>query len=130
MDESDYQVLFKHYLEKERPLTATYELKICHGNALPFSAVKEHQVNALLEAEEKGFYHKISDSSFGLKPFDCLFLSDPRAFVAILYHIPRKRKKMAIIPIQTFLHEKECSESKSLSFKRAGKIAEIFTDLP
>lgn len=125
MKERDFQVAFSHYLKKKKPLTGVYELKISHKDHLPFNAVKEHQVNALLEAERDGFYHKISDSSFGLKPFDTVWLARPLAYVAILWYTPRKRKFVTLIRIKRFVALK----GKNLTFDTAQNVAEISLNL-
>jgi hypothetical protein len=111
-------------LKDNKPSTAVYELKICHTDRLPISAVKSHQVTALLEAKEL-FYHKISDASFGLKSFDCIFLNKPKAYVAILFFIPRKRKVVTLITIDEFIKIKE----KGLSFEMAKSISELTFNL-
>ena len=92
---------------------------------MPFSSVKEHQEAALLAASgDKGLYHKISDSPIfagmktrftAAKPFDCFFIRNTPAYVAICYYVPRKPKEVLLIDIETYLKVKEESPRKSLT---------------
>lgn len=126
--EKHFQTAFSHWLKANNPATAVYELKICHTDKLPLSAVKEHQITALFEAEQQNFYHKISDSSFGLKPFDCLFMSQPNAYVAILWYTPRSRKTVTLIRIRDFIALKD-DKTPSLALSKARLIAEKVFEL-
>ena len=78
---------------------------------MPFNAVKEHQVEALLKAKNKGLFHKITDQPiFGgmktkfnkPKPFDCFFVKNYPAFVAICFYVPREKRKLFLIDIDDF----------------------------
>ena len=110
MKESNFQTLWHKYLEDNPPdYPEVYELKICKTNRFPFSAVKEHQIDGLIQAE-KGLFYKISDSPIfagmktrftAKKPFDCLWIKAD-AYVCILFYIPRQPKIVAKIPITYF----------------------------
>ena len=134
MIEKQMQVFFGKYLKSHYPNSSeAYELKICKGISLAFNAVQEHQIKALLEAEETGFYYKIPDQpvSWGAdspirfaakKPFDCLVLVKVRSYVVVWFYHERQRKVFLKIPIQVFIHEKETSTRKSLTEERAKEI--------
>ena len=119
MREKDIQVEFKKFNKIE----GVFELKILKVSEsgkyppLPFSAVADHQVQALKSASDgSGLYHKISDSFIGdkngqrrfpsAKPFDCFFLRYVPAFVVVCYYIL----------IKDFLRLKDESDRKSITY--------------
>ena len=61
MLEKDFQSTFNKYVKAKLKKTAAFELKLCRGNSLPFSAVQPHQSRALYEAKT-GVLTIISDS--------------------------------------------------------------------
>lgn len=79
------------------------------------SRVKEHQINALLAAKHGTLTYKISDSSFGYKPFDCISLRACPAFVVILY----PSGKFYLIDIDVFQKENAEADRRSLLESRA-----------
>ena len=132
MKEKEMQTLFGKYLKTNPPKQSNvYELKICKNSSLPFNAVKEHQIEGLLNAK-LGLYHKISDSPIFAgsktrftytKPFDCLYLKNIIGYVVILYYKPRKAKVTYIIDIYSFLDERKRSDRKSLTESKAREIS-------
>lgn len=112
MKEKDLQTKFTRWM-KENKQPGAYELKICKKTSIPFSDVKEHQVNALVKAQTIGIAHKISDFSPGAKPFDCFFLRAP-AYVVIGFWEPRNLRTY-MINIDDFLEMRDCSKRKSLT---------------
>lgn len=127
------QVLFGKYMRAKKPSnSAVFELKIVKNNhALPFDAVKPHQIKALLEVSESGFYHKITDPPVFAnmqtrfnhpRPFDCMYLIGTEAFVVIWYYHERQPKKFIFIPISIFLIEKAFNKRKSLTEIKAREI--------
>ena len=132
MKEKEMQTLFGKNLRMYPPnQSEAYELKICKGKALPFDAVKKHQIEGLIDATN-GLYHKISDSPIFAgnmtrftkpKPFDCLYLISALGNVVILFYKPRKPKLTYVIDIYEFLSEKKRSKRKSLTEDRAKAIA-------
>jgi hypothetical protein len=134
MRESDMQVLFKKYLEQNPPKrTEVYELKISRGGTLLFDQVKEHQIEALRQAEDSYFYHKLSDppvfygmnSRFNLKrPFDCFVLRRVKSFLVVWFYKPRQKKVFVKIPIKKFLYAKNNLNRKSLPKDMAFQIGE------
>jgi len=132
MKEKQLQVILTNYLKDNPPnKTAVYELKICKSNAMPFDQVKEHQVEALLQAKHGNLYHKISDSPIFAghktrftkpKPFDCLNIYKAEAYVVICYYKLRQKKEFLFIDIDDFVKEKEISSRKSLTEERAKQL--------
>lgn len=105
--------------------SAAFELKQC-GSSLPFNAVQEHQVDALMSCKSpSGLLHKISDESRGYKPFDMFYLRHSLAFVVILFG----NIEFSIIDIEVFLMEKKRSKRKSLTMARARDISTVTVKL-
>ena len=62
--------------------SCAFELKQTQTDSISFSAVKEHQIDALLAASSsKGLLYKGPDDSAGVKPFDFFYLRYADAFV-------------------------------------------------
>ena len=135
MKEKTMQTLFRDYIKKHPPhQTEVYELKICKGTSLPFTSVADHQVEALIQAEE-GLFYKIPDQpiSWGAntklrfaakKPFDCLYIVKSNAYVIIWFYTPRTKKVFIKIPIFAWLDERNTSNRKSLTELKALELGE------
>ncbi len=130
MKEKDIQRLFGKVID----IPGVFELKLCKGNALPYSAVKDHQIEALSNISKgKGHYHKIADQTFGRagqfghtlkKPFDCFYLRNYPAYVGICYYKPRQPKKVYLLSIPMFIYLKQIDSRKSLSEEKAKENSE------
>lgn len=122
--EQKFGQLFRHWL-MSNPLRfsngAVFELKQT-STSLPFDAVKEHQIAALVAASEgnKGLLYKAPDDSRGIKPFDFFFSINTPAYVVIKYP-----KHFEVISVGTFILEKNRSKKKSLTSQRAREISTI-----
>ena len=135
MNEKQLQTIFGNYLKENPPCkNAVYELKICKSNAMPFNQVKEHQIVALQQAKNGNLYHKIADQTFGRagqfghtlkKPFDCMNIYKAEAYVVICYYKLRQKKEFLLIDIDDFIREKNYSDRKSLTEKRAKELKKI-----
>lgn len=136
MTEKVMQTIFGKYVKSNPPVqTEVYELKIAKGTSIPFSDLKEHQVEALLKAQHENLYHKITDQPWikdrpytftAKKPFDCFSLVKVNAFVIIWFYKPRQRRVFVKIPIDSFVNESKISERKSLTEIRAREIGTEF----
>lgn len=122
--EAKFQTLFNHWLKAGR-LKGTYgaiafELKHTRGkDSLPFSAVEDHQLDALVAVTTtRGLIYKISDESRGFKPFDCFMMWECQAFIVIKYPY-----FFVLITVDEFIQEKKRSKVKSLTDERAKEIA-------
>lgn len=120
--EANFGPEFRSWLKANPMPTSCYELKQT-TTPLPFSAVKEHQINALLASKlkGKGILYKIPDDSRGVKPFDFFFMNGVFAWVVIKY----QKKGFVFIDVETFVLESERSKRKSLTWERAKQIATI-----
>ena len=115
--ERDFTALFKAWLLKNPMDSACFELKQCE-RSLPFSAVKPHQILALLSAKGEGLIYKIGDDSRGLKPCDLVYFREAYAYVVIKYNT-----LFVVIDVEDFIVEKKRSRRKSLLKSRACEIA-------
>ena len=127
--EASFTQVFRHWL-KANPMNritgAAFELKQTTGKSLPFSAVEDHQLEALAAAwGPEGLIHKISDESRGYKPCDIIYLRLAAAYVVIKYP-----GFFCVITASAFGNEKRTSQRKSLTAERAREIAEIVVELP
>jgi len=133
MRESDFQTAFS----KKNTIIGCFELKFCKGKSLPFSALAEHQEQALSAVSStKGLFHKITDSPFFKdannkmrftrpKPFDCFFLNDTGAYVVIMFWEPRKKKNVYYIHIEDWIVMRETANRKSVTEDMADSHAYI-----
>lgn len=120
--EAEFGREFRAWIKANPMPTSAYELKQTTA-PLPFDAVKEHQINALLACRDKdrGLLYKIADDSAGFKPFDFFYMNQVFSWVVIKY----QKKGFVIISIDNFLMEKERSKRKSLTWSKAKSIATI-----
>lgn len=136
MKESQFQTEFG----KRNSVLGAFELKLCRGSSLPFSALALHQEQALLDfSSSKGLYHKLTDSPFFKdpngkmrftrpKPFDCFYLAHTAAYVVIMFWISRKKKMVYYIHIDWWIEMREKANRKSITEKMATEYAEAIQD--
>lgn len=114
MKESNLQSKFGIWL-KINKMEGVFELKLEKGKSFAFNKVKDHQVEALLEAKHEGLYHKIADQTIGRagkfgmtlkKPFDCLFIKQP-AYIVIGFYKRRQKIETYIIDIDRFIEVRD-----------------------
>lgn len=120
MKERDFQTKFTNWLKYNYFGNGAFELKITHTNVLPFSALREHQRDALLAVKNNHLVYKIPDDSRGYKPFDVFALCG-EAFVVVMFYKPGTKICYAI-PIERWVEEEQTSERSSVSEERAGEI--------
>lgn len=121
MVERDFQTEFG----KKNKEVGVFELKFCKGKSLPFSVLPEHQEEALFAASSgKGLYHKITDQPVfkgskvrftRKKPFDCFRLENIPAYVVIMFWVPRTKKNVYYIPIDSWVEMWDKSVRKSVT---------------
>ncbi|RLC34407.1 hypothetical protein DRH14_03040 [Candidatus Shapirobacteria bacterium] len=144
MKEKHFQTEFKN----NNTLYGCFELKLCKGKSLPFSAVADHQIKALLAVKSpKGLYHKLTDQPVSIlqenekdkkdkkkdkknvkmrftrpKPFDCFYLGKQDAYIVVMFYVPRKKKNVYYIDIDDFLRMKKTASRKSFTEEMALKV--------
>ncbi len=134
MKEKNFQSEFKN----KNKIFGIFELKLCKGTSLSFSALAPHQRQALTAINSlTGLYHKISDSPFFKdpggrmrftkpKPFDCFLLKDLDAYVVVMFYTPRTKKNVYYIHIFDFLTMEMETERKSFTEDMARANADHF----
>lgn len=131
MKERDFQTQFK----KHNRINGVFELKLCKGKSMPFSAVPEHQIKALCDISiGDGLYHKISDSPIFSgnktrftkpKPFDCFLLRNINAYLVVMFYVPRRRKMVYYIKITEYIDMVDMAGRKSMTEEMAEERAAI-----
>ena len=134
MKEKDIQSLFGKKIDQ----MGVFELKLCKGPSISFSAVSEHQEESLSKVEREGLYYKISDAPFGHstgfrfhapKPFDCFFVKEIPAYVVVVFYRPREKKVAHFVRIGQWLSMKETCGRKSATREMVENAAERTLDL-
>lgn len=119
MKEKDYQTIFNHWVKNVYKHTAAFELKLCKGNSLPFSAVAPHQLEALKAVNDGGLVYKIPD--LGVQnPFDCFSFFNAPAFIVIRY-----KDSFELITVSNFIYFKSHSKKKSITYTEAKRISTL-----
>jgi hypothetical protein len=119
--EADFGIDIKHKTEEIRPSTHSLELKHTRGkDSLPFSEVTDDQIafaNSI--SSDKGAWIRV----IGLRGEpDYIWLKNEPAYIVIKYPLG-----IVYITIANFLHEKETSKRKSLTWDRACEIGKLST---
>lgn len=119
--EANFNSYFNKWVKNVYRKTAAFELKQTQTDSLPFSALQEHQAQALLQARWETFVFKIPDAGYQ-NPFDCFSLSGVPAYVVVFY---ADGKFFCLIDIETFMLEDKRSKRRSLTASRAKDIATL-----
>lgn len=118
--EASFTTKFNSWAKHNLRPPAMIEVKHTHGkDYISFSSVKSHQkawLKAGIGADAKPY--KISDQSQGHKPCDVVLFGLMDAWVVIKYP-----NCFVVIDVERFLKEEKMSKRKSLTEKRAKKIA-------
>ena len=70
------------WFKENYPESVALEIKSTNTNSIPRSAVKDHQLAALLAASSlQGMSHKLSDEARRQQPFDAFILKATKSFV-------------------------------------------------
>lgn len=119
--EAKFTTRFKKWLSANSelikfPPAAAIEVKITNGKSIPFSAVKQHQVDALLSVEDGEFSYKLPDAGWQ-NPFDMLYMRRCSGYVVLAFEhvLPKKVVHFYIIPIHVFIDMQEDTFSKSVN---------------
>ena len=90
--ETEFGTRFKTWIDQNKPSsTSTYEFKVSNGNTYNLKEWREgrqaHQEGYLINSTNKmGVYHKISDASSELKPFDAFYICNANAYLVIWFN--------------------------------------------
>jgi len=93
--EALFTTKLKKYIRAEakkdkQPLSVAYEIKVTTSKSIPFDAVTEHQMKALLAVREGLFMYKIPDAGWQ-NPFDMFLMSQQEAYIVLAFLEPRKK---------------------------------------
>lgn len=113
MLERNFSQLFGRWAKANMPHSAAFELKVCK-TALPWNAVKPHQVDGLVHAAEGRLYLKIPDCGYSA-PFDSFMLVGVPAYVVVRFG----SGEFYMIHILDFIYAREHSKRKSLTEEEA-----------
>jgi hypothetical protein len=118
--EATFQSKFNRWVENKWHGTAAFELKLTTGQSIPFNAVAEHQMLALLLAKTGRLVYKIPD--LGVQnPFDSVCLEGISAYVVVQFW-KAGEKKFYMVDAEVWKQEWLLSERKSLTEERAKEI--------
>ena len=120
--EKEFQTKFGQWLQGNWKQTSAFELKITKGgtfNVKQWVQKQGFQPRSLLAAKNSCLYHKISDQSSVVKPFDCVFFYKSNAYLAIFWS---KYNKFTIISIEKVLPYFD----KSIKYDEAIALAETY----
>lgn len=131
MKEKNIQTLFGKAIN----IQGVFELKLCKQKSMPYKAVDDHQIEALMRAKSgDGFFHKISDAPFGHsdgfrfhkpKPFDCFFVKEFPAYIGVCFYKPRVKKEVYLIDVDRFVMARDADDRKSLTEEKAKSISNL-----
>lgn len=121
--EAGLQTRFRKWWKYNWNENSIFELKYCRGKALPFNAVKKHQIQNLQNAKHRKIFVKISDSAIGTKEADCFSLAKSSSYIVVQYASKKRANKtFYMIDVDVFSREMQKSDRKSLTEERAGQI--------
>lgn len=126
--EAQFTTKFKKWLhaQTQYPDVGAYEIKVTPNKRIPFNAVREHQIDALMAVRYGKFVYKIPDAGWQ-NPFDLIMMAQQPAYVVLAFTEPRKKSVTYIIDIECFLNIKEEMEElgiKSVSQDHLNKYVE------
>lgn len=128
MNEAKFTTKLKKWIRYRFQGTAAIEVKYTEGKSIPFSAVQEHQHDALFRVKHGRIAYKIPDDSRGRKPFDMLVYDRAPAYVC-LYFYSRGEKEFYMIDIDVWDELERELDRKSITKELAKKHAEIIGEL-
>ncbi len=123
--EKDFQTDFGRWIHHGDALLASsgFELKVTATDSIPFSDVREHQIDALMAAKTSRMFWKIPDDSMAAKPFDCFLLVASSAWVVVMFRCrERGQKEFFLFDVEVWVAERKRSVRRSLTEERARQI--------
>ena len=102
LSEAEFGTLFSHWLRENKPAhSENYEFKIVNHNSFSLRGwhkKQPHQPRSLKQASGAvGIFHKMSDMSMDVKPFDAFFTRDTPSLLVIWFN---KYKVFFCIPVE------------------------------
>jgi len=122
---SDFHKYLRVNKPKELQHSFLIEFKCKHGKE-KLHLIRDfqpHQLPTLLQATTGCVYHKMSDMSIGAKPCDSFQSCLVKAYLGVLWYLPRQPKYLYLIPIQQIKAIMDLGENKITEFM-AEKLAD------
>lgn len=129
MKEATLYPVVKDWIKNNVKQTCVIELKIAKSKSLPFAEVKEHQEMNLFAAKNRILMYKIPDVGFDQKPFDICVWAGCKAYIGIVYYVPRKLKRLYMIDIDKWKRYRAKSEARSITAEECYPLADYEVDL-
>ena len=124
--EASFQILFKGFLKKNPPEgTEVHELKLVREGNFPIAQwilKNPHQARGLMQSKKGGCYHKLSDMSMGLKPFDSFYIKGAEAFLVVFFN---EFEKFIMIEVEDAI--RLTKEVKTISFDKLKKHGKVYS---
>jgi len=124
--EKQFQMEFKKWLAKNPPeTTEVHELKLVKTGNFPIHqwiTKNPHQARGLMGSKKNGCYHKLSDMSRGLKPFDSFFIKGAKAYLVVYFN---KQEQFVFIDIDVAISLTKTH--KTISFEALEKIGKTYS---
>lgn len=91
------------------------EFKVCKKKFLNIKSDFEPQQIIMLEQAKNGcVYKKLSDMDLTVKPFDSIQICNAKAYVAVMWPAPRKKKTLYFIDVDKLKDIKKIDENKAI----------------
>lgn len=124
--EAQFQTRFLKWVARNWDTNNSYawELKVSKTNSIPFDAVKLHQIHGL---KMKRIIHKIPDTGYEQKFYDCYQIVRKEAYVCIMFNCNKRgQHKFYMIPVDAFEAESIISSRRSLTEIQACRIGDAY----
>lgn len=122
--EANFQTEFSKWLKYRHYKTGAFELKLCKGPSLPWSALAPHQKDALYHAKHGHLVYKITDTGMTQKPFDCFMMVMVPTFVVVMFY-KRGQKQFYMIDIDRWCEEEQRGLRKSITPEMAAEMGTL-----
>ena len=123
--EKDFQADFGRWVRGSGVISrsAAFELKVVDGERIPYDAVVEHQIDALLASQRGKLFWKIPDDSLSAKPFDCFLLTAAEAWVVVMFLAQQRgRRRFTMIGAGLWDQARRHADKKSITMEEAESI--------
>jgi len=114
MLERDFQTQFNRWLKYRWNTTGAFELKLVKGTSIPFTAIREHQLQNLHNTKHSHLIYKIPDAGFSQKPYDCVAFYGAAAYIVVMFY-ERGNKEFFMIDIDDWNTAVSNSQKKSFT---------------
>ena len=108
--EQAFQIIFGIWVrEFWQNGSAAFELKVALNDHIALSAFRKHQIASLLAVKRAKLHHKLSDASYGYKPFDSFVLAHASAYAVIQF-----KSGVIMMDIETLITQNKWSYQEAI----------------